>query len=370
MKNVHIEQPRDYVSAARFTREAEQLFPRTWVFAGLAADIASPDDFLRFPVAGRDVIVHNFGGEFRAFINACSHRHSLIHTEPRGHRPLVCPYHGWAYDIRGVPTRIPLPEEFPQISANPEAFRLKPVELDRAGQFIFVRITPGGASLAEFLGEAGYFLERVSQALGPRLDEFSSTINANWKVVIENSLEGYHVPLVHRDTLGANQQFSRDRTDIIDHLVPTGHSYMTNTANARWLKRWKTHAMETGSWPLSFDHYVHRLVFPMLTVTSFLGYSFHIQRFHPDAHNATTVHSCIQASVFSGQSERGRRTMDAIFRENIDFTRRIFEEDRRACELTHAGVMQSSSPAVFAETLEQRVADFRRTYLQALGANS
>ena len=368
MQNIDSEPPRNYVSPGRYSLEIEHLFSRAWVFAGLTGEVAKPDDFLRVPVAGSDVIVHNAGGTLRAFINACSHRHSLIHTEARGHRPLVCPYHGWAYDRNGAPTRIPAPKDFPQVTANPGAWSLKSVELDQAGQFLFVRITPGGPGLAEFLGETGAFLENVSGSLDRPLDEFRSTIHANWKLVIENSLEGYHVPMVHRSTLGANQQFSREAVDIIDHLVPSGHSFMTNGANARWLKRWQTHAAETGSWPFSFNHYVHRLVFPMLTVTSFLGYSFHIQRFHPDAHDATGVHSRIYASAFSGQTERGRRTMEAIFRENIDFTRRIFEEDRRACETTHAGVLQSSSPAVFGSTLEQRVADFRRTYLKALGS--
>ena len=367
MHDIASEPPRNYVSSARYSVETVRIFERTWTFAGLACEIASPDDFLRISVAGHDVIIHNFGGELRAFINSCSHRQSLIHTESHGHRPLACPYHGWVYDVDGAPTRIPAKEDFPQVTANPAAFRLKPVELDRAGSFLFVRIAPGGPGLAEFLGEAAEFLENVSASLDRPLDEFRATIQANWKLVIENSLEGYHVPMVHRTTLGANQQFSRDTEDITDHLVPSGHSFMTNRANARLLKRWQTYAADTGTWPFSFNHYVHRLVFPMLTVTSFLGYSFHIQRFHPDSHDRTSVHSRIYSSKHSGRTERGTRTMEAIYRENIDFTRRIFEEDRRACETTHAGVLQAHSHAVFASTLEQRVSNFRSTYIKALG---
>lgn len=366
MHNIALDAPSLYVSAGRFTLETERLFTRQWMFAGLAGEIASADDYLRIPVAGHDVIIHNLAGELRAFINVCSHRHSLIHTEPRGHRPLVCPYHGWVYDRSGAPSRIPAPEDFPRIAANPSAYRLRAVELDRAGDFLFVRLSPGGPALAEFLGEAFEFLARVSGSLDRPLDEFHATINANWKLVIENSLEGYHVPMVHRNTLGANQQFSRNSEDITDHLVPSGHSFMTNAANQRWLRRWQTYAADVGNWPFSFTHYVHRLVFPMLTVTSFLGYSFHIQRFHPESHNATSVHSRIYSSRHSGRSERGERTMDAIYRENIAFTRRIFEEDRRACETTHAGVLQAHSPAVFGNTLEQRVEHFRNTYLNSM----
>lgn len=352
---------RDQVSAASFERECAGLLASTWTYAGMADEVARHNDFLRLLVAGVDLLIQNFNGQLRAFINSCSHRHSLIHTEPHGNRALVCPYHGWAYDERGAPTGIPLRQEFPQVCADPDAWRLDPVELARAGDFLFVRLKTGGEPLESFLGDAFGFLEQVSAALDRTLDDFRSTIRANWKIVIENSLEGYHVPLVHRETLGRISQFSRERTDIIDHLVPQGHSYMTNLAHARWLARWQGYENDLGQWPFRFEHYVHRLVFPILTVTSFLGYSFHVQRFQPDAHDSTTVHSRIYSTRFSGQTERGARIIDTIYRENVDFTRRIFEEDRRACELTHAGSLQATRPSVLAASLEQRIADFRRT---------
>ena len=199
---------RMYGDESVFREECEGLFAHNWIFAGLATDIPASNDFFRVPMFNRDVVVQNFHGEPHAFINSCSHRHSQIQHEIRGNRPLVCPYHGWAYDKRGVPTGIPRREEFPEVCANPEAYRLHSVDLERAGNFLFLRLGGDGADLREFLGEAHGFLESVSEGMDRSLDEVEASVGANWKLVIENSLEGYHVPLVHRNSLAAIAQLT------------------------------------------------------------------------------------------------------------------------------------------------------------------
>lgn len=367
--------PMLYTDAAVYERERAVLFEPTWTFAALATELASNNDFVRVPLLGRDVIVHNFQGELRAFLNVCSHRHSVLHDAPRGNRPLTCPYHGWSYDRQGVPVGIPARREFAQVLADPQAFRLPSLELAQAGHFVFVRMPPepGHAAdarptLTDFLGEAHGFMASISTAMDRTLDETTGTVEANWKILIENSLEGYHVPHVHGSSLAAIDQLSNDTGDVEDFFPATGHTYMHNAANSRWLKRWEGYRRDVGEWPVSFPWYVHRLVFPMLTVTSFLGYSFHIQRFHPDSVGATTVHSRIVASRFAGQTARGERIIDAIFRENTGFTHQVFGEDKLASERAQAGSRQAVRAGVLASELEARVANFRATYHRAMGS--
>jgi len=357
--------PRVYVDAAHFERERETLFADHWIFAGLANEIAAHNDFVRVPLLGRDVVIQNFHGELRAFINSCSHRHSVIHHEERGNRPLVCPYHGWGYDKRGAPVGIAAHWEFPQVVTAPMNYALQRLDLETAGHFIFVRLNtaaPGAPTLRDFLADAHDFLSGVSNAMDVRLDDYTAAIDANWKIVIENSLEGYHVPYVHSNSLGAIVQLSPQDEDVVDFYPASGHNYMHNAASDKWLRRWSNYAKDVGTWPMTLPHYVHRLVFPLLTVTSFLGYSFHIQRFHPDSVGRTNVHSRIYTSRFEGQTERGARIMDAVFRENVHFTHKVFEEDKVACERTHAGSLQATRPSVLAANVEQRLADFRATY--------
>lgn len=374
--------PQVYVSETVFERERTALFDRQWIFAGLANEMAAHNDFVRVPLLAHDVVIQNFHGELRAFINSCSHRHSIIHEAPCGNRPLICPYHGWAYDKRGAPVGIPCRTEFPQVVADPMSYRLQPVELELAGSFMFVRLPSNRLGMAgnvhpfdraprpglrEFLGDAFDFMTCISDALDIRLDESIETVDANWKILIENSLEGYHVPYVHSNSLGAIVQLSPEPDDVQDFYPATGHSYMHNAANAKWLRRWTNYAVDVGTWPMTLPYYVHRLVFPILTITSFLGYSFHIQRFHPDSAHKTTIHSRIYASRFAGQTERGTRIIDAIFRENVHFTHKVFEEDRLASERAHVGSRQANRPSVLARNVEARLAHFRTAYHRSLG---
>lgn len=363
--------PAHYHSAEIFARERETLFSRTWIFAGLANEIPAPNDYFRADIAGTDVIIQNCGDGLRAFVNACSHRHSRIHEEARGNRKLICPYHGWSYDGQGIPTGIPCREEFPQVCAHPEQHALRRFELECAGQFIFVRAESGGPGLREYLGPAWDFLVGASAGLDRMMDEFHGEIAANWKIAIENALEGYHVPMVHRATLGAINQFSRERADIVDHLPEhTGHSYMENRANAEWLQKWRRFERALGTWPFKFDHYVHQLLFPNLTVTSFMGYSFHVQNFHPDEVGRTTVHSRIYSVRCEGQDDMGASLMKNIYDEGREFTHRVFAEDRRVCELAWQGSKAARRPAQLAAGLEQRIAHFQCHYLAALNAGA
>ena len=352
-----------YGSDTLFRQECDGLLSRNWTFAGLANELTEHNDFIRVSMFGTDVVIQNFSGRHVAFVNSCSHRHSQIQYEQRGNRTLTCPYHGWTYDERGIPVGIPCRKEFPEVCASPERFRLSAVQLASAGTFMFIRSTDDGPDLRTFLGERFNFLEMVSESLDRSLEVRESRVQANWKIVIENSLEGYHVPLVHRSTLGAIAQLSREDESVVNHLPLTGHSYMHNAASAEWMKRWTAYSNDVGRWPFSFDHYVHQLIFPLLTITSFLGYSFHIQQFYPEAVDSTVVRSWIYAARFSDQTQRGAKMMEAIFRENVEFTRQIFDEDRVACERAHAGSLQARRFGVLAHRLEQRVAAFRATYL-------
>ncbi len=359
--------PEHYRDPAIFEAERAGMFSRSWTFVGLANELPKPNDYVRVPVAGRDVILQNCGGQLRAFVNSCSHRHARIHEEPCGNRKLICPYHGWTYNDEGIPTGIPKRENFPEVCANPAQFALRQLEVKCAGAFIFARMLPDGPPLEAYLGDSRQFLIKAGAGLDVCIEQFRGTVDANWKVVIENSLEGYHVPMVHRETLGAINQFSLRDDEIVDYLPEDdGHSYMINSANPEWLRRWKRFEGALGESRFKFDHYVHQLIFPNLTVTSFLGYSFHIQCFRPVSVGQTEVHSRIYSVRSEGQTEEGARIMRTVYDEGKRFTRAVFAEDQRVCNLTYEGLQDADHRAVLADHLEKRIAHFQRFYLKAL----
>ena len=355
--------PSVYRDATVFEAEQGQLFARTWLFAGLLNEIGSEGSYLRIRLAGRDLLLRNHEGNIRAFANVCSHRHAQLCSIRQGRGALRCPYHGWVYNAEGIPVGMPFKEQFPEVLANPSAFRQPEYDVGIAGAFVFVRFQTGSLSLKEHLGDLAFaFLSRVSVSSGPALDSFERSVPANWKTVVENALEGYHVPIVHPRTLGAADGMATGYDAVVENFDSPRHSYMTKLAEPDWLQKWQRKAKQIGKWPFRFDHYIHYLIFPNLTVTSFLGYSFHVQRFDPLALDSTSVESRILASTFDGQTEVGRRMMEHIYREGIDFTHRVFDEDAAICAAVNTGLRQASAKAILAKEYELRVLHFQRAY--------
>ena len=359
--------PSHYIAPQSFEAERRTLFGAAWVFAALRSELANDGDFVRVALAGSELIVRNSRGAVRAFANVCSHRHSRLCLESRGNGPMRCPYHGWVYSHEGIPVGIPFKDQFPQVLADPAGYRLQEHTTDCVGDFIFVRMADAGVGLAEYLGATAIaFLQGVSRGAGDLLDEYVKEVPANWKIVVENSLEGYHVPVVHSRTLGAADGMAAGYEAVVEDLASPRHSSMTKRAEADWLGKWKRMSRAIGDWPFRFDHYIHYLIFPNLTITSFLGYSFHVQRFDPLDHRATQVHSRILSSRFSGQSEVGRRMIAKMHADGIDFTHRVFAEDLTVCASVQSGMSQAVRPALLAADHERRVMHFQQAYLAAL----
>ena len=359
--------PLHYIDPQSFEVERRTLFGAAWVFAAMRSEVALDGDFVRVALAGSELIVRNSRGVVRAFANVCSHRHSRLCLEPRGNGPMRCPYHGWVYSHEGIPVGIPFKDQFPQVLADPAGFRLQEHVTDCIGDFIFVRMAAEGVSLVEYLGATALaFLQGVSSGAGDLLDEFAKEVPANWKIVVENSLEGYHVPVVHSRTLGAADGMAAGYEAVNEDFASPRHSSMTKRAEAGWLGKWSRMSRAIGDWPFRFDHYIHYLIFPNLTITSFLGYSFHVQRFDPLNHLATQVHSRILSSRFSGQTEAGRRMIAKMHADGIDFTHRVFAEDLTVCASVQSGMSQAARPALLAADHERRVLHFQQAYLAAL----
>jgi phenylpropionate dioxygenase-like ring-hydroxylating dioxygenase large terminal subunit len=356
-----VSRPADYLDPSKLAQEQGSLFSSCWSFACMRSELAADGDFVRLALAGRDLILRNSHGVLRAFANVCSHRHSRIHQEARGNGPMRCPYHGWVYSHEGLPAGIPFKEQFPEVTADPQAWRLLEFAVDCAGGFVFVRLGTSGPTLAEYLGaHAMAFLNGVTSGAGPMLDEFEREVPANWKIVIENSLEGYHVPIVHSRTIGAADGMAAGYEAVVEDLSSPCHSWMTKEAASAWLAKWGRMSRAIGDWPFRFDHYIHYLVFPNLTITSFLGYSFHVQRFDPVDAATTRVHSRILSARFAGQNEVGRRMIEKMHADSIAFTHRVFDEDLGVCEAVQAGMAQATRPAVLAQDHEARVLHFQK----------
>src|SRR3712207_2007200 len=142
------------------------------------------------------LVVRGEDGAIRAFRNVCRHRAARL-REGRGDcgKAIRCPYHGWTYRTDGSLIGVPEGRGFPGLDKS--ALGLMPARAETFSGLVFVNLDVDAAPLGPTLGGlaerlAPYGIERLE-----RFSESSSSQPANWKIVADNYLEGYHVPIAH-----------------------------------------------------------------------------------------------------------------------------------------------------------------------------
>jgi choline monooxygenase len=191
--------PADYLSAETFERERSVIFRRGWHLVACSDQLADEGAYVSTDVAGLPVLVRREADALHAFINVCAHRHSLLEAPGCGARErLRCRYHGWEYDLDGRLRKLPDGRSFKGLKAA--SLRLQTLRVDRFGPLVFIALDERDPPLRQWLGpladELAPFYERPLRMLYARSSEFA----VNWKVIVENAVESYHVPTVHPET--------------------------------------------------------------------------------------------------------------------------------------------------------------------------
>jgi choline monooxygenase len=205
-----------YTDARLFDRERLAVFARHFQPVAGLSQLTHPGDQLACQVAGYPILILRDGdGTLRAFHDVCRHRAGPL-SDGSGQGPgqvcrrqtLQCRYHGWTYALDGRLLHTPglrSHDDPPETGRAAEGFAradfsLHPVEVASFGPLVFVRLQrpPDPApSLLDHLGELPAEVARFGAAplqLGERREYL---VECNWKVYIDNYLEGYHIPLVH-----------------------------------------------------------------------------------------------------------------------------------------------------------------------------
>lgn len=185
-----------YTDAAALGLEQERIFGRTWQLVGRIEQVRQPGDFFTCAVIDEPLVVTRAGdGQLHAFFNVCRHRAGPVAQGAGNRKSLQCLYHGWTYGLDGQLRTTP---EFDGVRCFDKADNgLVPVRVDTWGPFVFVNLDDDAPSLAATLGnipaETGHLpLERMG--FYKRVDY---EIACNWKVYVDNYLEGYHIPMAH-----------------------------------------------------------------------------------------------------------------------------------------------------------------------------
>jgi len=228
-----------YDSAEFFALERERLFLANWMVVCHVGELARPGDYATLDLLGeRALVIRGDDGVLRAFHNVCRHRAAAVVKGASGNCPsggIRCPYHGWHYMLDGRLKAVPSEASFPGLARD--AHGLKPLEIETCLGFVFVRFRPGGPSLAERL--APYLPELASYGL----EEMEPRGNAvwqvdyevDWKNVMDNFLEGYHVPVGHP---GLYRLFgSRYDSEVREGSVSRSIHWLRDKPSANWSER-------------------------------------------------------------------------------------------------------------------------------------
>ena len=187
-----------YTDSDVLAEERERLFAHRWQYAGHMGQLAEPGSYFTMCVADIPlVVVRDRQGELRALVNVCRHRGAEVVSGDGRCSTLQCHYHAWTYDLDGALRAAPRSEDDPEFDRA--TLGLKPAQVDTWGPFIFVNADAGAAPLADTLGE----LPQIVASAGLDVDSLSFhsraafTLEANWKIAVENFLECYHCQVAH-----------------------------------------------------------------------------------------------------------------------------------------------------------------------------
>ena len=205
MENMlHLLPAEAYTSQKWFDREQRDIFSKTWRYAGFMEDVSEPGQYITVQAGLNNIfIVMGRDRRLRAFHNICRHRGTqLIRAVGKTQKALTCPYHDWTYDLEGNLISVPEEhEEFGQVDKT--CLGLKPAKVDIWKSMLFVHPDPNAPSIAEWFGS-------VEPHIGPHVPEKmveyealnqSYEIKANWKIVVENYIDVYHLSHLHSGTL-------------------------------------------------------------------------------------------------------------------------------------------------------------------------
>lgn len=207
--------PEVYKTDAFLQAEIEHIFRKEWFCVGRADALTKPGDYVTCELAEQPVIVlRDREGDLKAFSNVCRHRMStLLHG--RGHtKSIVCPYHAWTYNLDGSLRGAPA------MSGNSgfckSDYALPEIRCEEWLGWVFITLNPEAEPVASRLSElermiAGYDMTNYTETF------FEEHVwDTNWKVLAENFMESYHLPVCHAGTIGGLSKLE-------EMVCPPGH---------------------------------------------------------------------------------------------------------------------------------------------------
>lgn len=243
-----------FTNAPVMAAEYEAIFDKCWLYLGHESEVAGKGDFITRTVARRKILLtRDLGGNVRAYFNTCPHRGAEVCREPAGNaKHFTCLYHGWVFGNDGALKHLPGEDRYSADFKAQQRGNLVPVpRLANYRGFIFLNFDPHACSIEDYLGNAREYLDLVidqsesGMVIVKGMQEYS--IRANWKLLVENSNDGYHAAMTHASYLDylANTHALHKEVALrgVGRELGNGHAVVEYTAPwgrpiAHWIPKW------------------------------------------------------------------------------------------------------------------------------------
>jgi len=210
-----------YNNPAVFELEKSRIFERTWVYVAHESEIPNTGDFKSTRVGLEPVIVaRRDDASIGVMANRCRHRAATVCQVPSGNvRSFRCMYHGWTFGLDGQLTAAPYPDGYGEL--DPIDMGLEsPWKVESYRGFVFVNRDPESDSLLEHLGAATEYIDSYVEhvpghAIRVAPDAQRLVYDHNWKMQLENSLDGYHANFVHKSFFSIMQERTKTTTQYV-----------------------------------------------------------------------------------------------------------------------------------------------------------
>jgi choline monooxygenase len=184
-----------YIDPVYLELERERVFAHSWQLVGRTEQVAETGMFFTAEVGNDSIVVLRDGDTLRSFYNVCLHRAGPVAHGCGKRQTLQCKYHGWTYSLSGELLRAPEMEGVERFT--PADMRLRPVSVASWGPLVFVNLDGKAPPLEDMLGAvpgrvAHFGCESMRYVMRKEYE-----LACNWKVYVDNYLEGYHIPVVH-----------------------------------------------------------------------------------------------------------------------------------------------------------------------------
>ncbi len=356
--------PEHYFAKEQFEAERDRLFLTGWHCVGVKALLPKEGDFLTIDLLERPLIIWHTAQGFRAFLNVCTHRFSTLTDKPCGHfnKHLKCQYHGWEYDSDGNTCKIPDAQSFRPLKKG--ELGLREYRTETVGQLIFVTLNENAPDLRTFLHPelVAFAEERFSPE--HRLTLLRDVdIDCNWKIVIENILESYHIAEVHPTSFSEYpipEHCFHEFHPEFDHFI---HDF---TEEPRYAKPERIVARLIGRPP---DYRWHHILRYPNVVMGGAGPWHYIQMIWPTS--PTTCRSRWISMHYSGPKESWWAFLmhRALWRYGRKIARQVQDEDARIYPKVHRGTAVVDRPhsGGLISTREERIVAFQEYILRETG---